>query len=362
MKIFPRYIASQFWGPFLFGLGIFAVLVFLADTFEHLNTFMKSQAEVGAVLKYLLLRIPYWTLKVVPVATLLAVLFSLSGLVHTGEWKAGLAGGYRPPDMLLPIAVCSLIITAGTFLFQEAVIPPLHFKAEKIYYRDIKKSEDWRHLEQENVTLSAGGNRFISAHGFNAREGTMNRVVMDVYKNGRLARQLDALSARWDTSIKSWFFLNGVERLFQENGGVEEKTFESRVSDLGVAPGNLVLDTSSLEELTARQTLRRLRRLRKLGASNIRERVMFHTKLSFPFSNLVMCLLGIPFALLVRKSSHALNFTAAVVAAFVFWWVTSIGQAAGESGLLSAPVAAWGPIAIFAAAGVCGLKKAGILS
>jgi len=38
---------------------------------------------------------PYFMVKIAPIATLLAVLFSLGGMMARGEWKAGLAGFSR---------------------------------------------------------------------------------------------------------------------------------------------------------------------------------------------------------------------------------------------------------------------------
>lgn len=364
MKIFPVYISRHFWGPFLFGVAVFSILVFLADAFEHLNTFIKSQASAGVILRYLLLGLPYWTMKVVPVATLLAVLFAIGELTGTGEWKAGMAGGYHPGQMALPLILCSAVVAAGSFVFQETVVPSLHARAGRIYLRDIRKEADWQKLKQVDVTLLAGKDRFISAHVFNAAEGTMQRALLDVHSGGYLITQIDAMSARWDSSIERWVFVNGVMREFTPKGGVAERSFGSWPSDVEVPPQNLMTEASSsdTDNMTARETLQRIKRLKKLGASALKEQVAFQSKLAFPLSNIVMCLLGIPFALAVRKSNRMLNFGMALGIAFLFWWVISIGQAAGESGNLPAALAAWGPIAVFGVLGMYGLKKVGVIT
>lgn len=389
MKIFPRYIAAHFWGPFLFGMAVFAILVFLADSFENLNTFIKSQAPTRIIIKYLVLRIPYWTMKIIPVATLLAVLFALGELINAGEWKAGLAGGYHPGQMVLPLILCSAAVAAGSFVLQESLVSSLQSKAMRIYRKDIRGDSDWKGLKAQDVTLSAGKDRFISARIFDAEKGTMQRVVLDIYQDRHLAFQIDALSARWDSPGKRWVFISGVERRFTSSRhaprpqpagagaalspispwetGLEgradtslfmERNFKTWRSDIEISPRDLIIDAPETEDLTIRETLNRLRRLKKIGASTLKEQVAFQSKLAFPLSNIVMCLLGIPFALRLRMFNRMRCFGLSIGTAFLFWWVMSLGQTAGESGALAPAIAAWGPLVIFGIAGACGFKKA----
>lgn len=364
MKTFSRYIAAHFWGPFLFGLAVFAILVFLADSFENLNTFTKSQASTWIIIKYLVLRIPYWTMKIVPVATLLAVLFALGELINTGEWKAGLAGGYHPGKMVLPLILCSAIVAAGSFILQESLVSFLQSKAMRIYHRDIKGRSDWKDLKVGDVTLSAGKDRFISARIFDVKEGIMQRVVLDIHERKFLAFQIDALSARWDGPGTRWIFTNGVERRFTpsssspgDRGKVLERSFKTWHSDIKIPPRDLIMGAADMDDLTIREALSRIQRLKKIGASTLRERVAVQSKLAFPLSNIVMCILGIPFALGFRQSNRMFCFGLSLGIAFLFWWVMSISQTAGESGALAPAIAAWGPLAVFGAAGGYGLKK-----
>ena len=99
-----KYIAAKFWGPFLFSLGVFAVLVFVADTFENMNVFVKSSTGFFAVAKYLILTIPYWVLTIMPAACLLGCLFVISDMISSGEWLASIASGYSIKQIFIPIS------------------------------------------------------------------------------------------------------------------------------------------------------------------------------------------------------------------------------------------------------------------
>ena len=108
-KIFYRYIARSFWAPFGFGLAVFCLLLIFGSLFDNLNFFMKSGAGPGLFARYILYQTPYFMVKMMPIATLLAVLSALGGMISRGEWKAGLAGGWRPFDMLKPLLACAAL-------------------------------------------------------------------------------------------------------------------------------------------------------------------------------------------------------------------------------------------------------------
>ena len=108
-KTFFRYIARSFWSPFGFGLGVFCLLLIFGSLFDKLNFFMKSGEGAGLFARYILYQSPYFIVKMTPMATLLSVLFTLGSMMSKGEWKAGLAGGWRPFDMLKPLLACALL-------------------------------------------------------------------------------------------------------------------------------------------------------------------------------------------------------------------------------------------------------------
>src|SRR5258708_264937 len=81
VKIFDRYMARRFLKPFFFGLGVFALLIFLGDLFDKMPQLLKSQASLWVILQYLWLEVPYWAVEIIPMATLLATLFAVTGFI-----------------------------------------------------------------------------------------------------------------------------------------------------------------------------------------------------------------------------------------------------------------------------------------
>ncbi|MCX5783048.1 MAG: LptF/LptG family permease [Elusimicrobia bacterium] len=358
MKIISRYIFGKFWGPFFSGLGIFAVLVFLADLFDHLNYFMKSSAAPAVIARYMALNAGFWTLTVVPVAALLATLFLLSDMVHKGEWTAAMASGQRPLKLLEPIIFCAVIVAAGNFALSETLSPKLHQKASAIFERDIKGKKDWDGQEQRDITVMAGENIFVSAKTFKPKEGKMLRMVMDVQDGGEVKMQADAKSAYWSYGKKRWVFENGIIRKFSRGKIASEKEFKSFISKIDIPPSDLMTEKTSPESLSIRDIVKRIKRFKKIGAPVYREKVYLHSKISAPFYAVIICLLGMPFALIVKKAGKMLHFGAAIAIAFLFWWVSSVCQSAGIAGMMPPWLCAWAPVFIFGAASLFALRLA----
>ena len=360
VKILYRYCASKFWPPFFFGLSVFALLVFLGDLFDHINYIMRTEAPLGTVLHYFALAIPFWTLTVVPVAVLLAALFVLSEMIATGEWMAALASGFHPRQIYLPVVACAVLVAAVNFTLQETVSPRLHFTADTIFERDIKGKKNFDKPVRNNVIVKIGKNSFVSAQRLDLATGEMDRPMLSVIGGGKAVSQTDAVSAKWDPSINKWIFLNGLRREMPAKGTPDETRFETWTSPIDVAPLDMLAEKIYPEDLTIRDIIQRLSLLEKMGSPTHRELTYLHCKLAAPFNWTIICLLGIPFAVVVRKASKMLHFAAALVITFFFWWVISIAQSAGEAGLVAPVVAGWLPVLIFGLLAALGIRTAKI--
>jgi len=359
-KLLYRYCASKFWPPFFFGLSVFAILVFLGDLFDHLNHIMRSEASIATILHYFALTIPFWTLTVVPVAVLLASLFVLSEMIATGEWIAALASGFHPRQIYLPVVGCAVIVAAVNFTLQETISPRLHYTADAIFQRDIIGKKNFDKPVREKFIFKAGDNTFLTAKKLDVAQGLLERPSLSVIGGGKALSQADATSAHWDETVKKWIFIKGMLREPNTSGKSTEKTFETWQSPLDLEPSNLLVEKIWPEDLTIRDIIQRLKLLKRVGSPLNRELTFLHCKLAAPFNWTIICLLGIPFAVVVRKASKMLHFSAALVIAFFFWWVISIAQSAGEAGWIAPALAGWLPVAVFGAIAAFGIKKAGI--
>jgi lipopolysaccharide export system permease protein len=357
MKIFTRYMAMRFLGPFFVGLGMFALLIFLGDMFDKMGYLVKSKAGIGIIVQYLWLGVPYWTIRVIPMATLLATLIALTGFIQSGEWIAVQASGFKTKEFWKPILWCSLGVTVLSFAGQETVLPACYRRSVRLWREQIHPEWEWERYE--DITLIGGPGQFIQAKLFLPRDGVMQRPLLERVTKAGVASQLDAQTARWNPKTSSWDFFNGVERTFSD-GTVSESVFAKKASDLALPPREMIPRTRKPDEMSLRELREYARQTVHLGESARELNVAAYTKVAYPFTNFVICALGIPVALRLRKAGKAFTFFTALGVSFLFLWVMEVGRALGNSGTVPPMAAAWTANVLFAGAALALLRKSDI--
>lgn len=342
------YIAKKFWGPFLFALGVFTTLVVLGDTFEKMKNLGNGTTTILDLLSYSVATFPNWLATIMPVACLLGAISVISEMVANGEWTACVAGGFAPKQLFKPIVACILLVVALTMFMQEFIVPPLNAKANRIYYTRISPSDNFNPDTEHDVVLKISPNQMLFAKEVDLKHGTMNQVSLDTYDDSwDIADQIVAHQMRWDPQTKSWLFADGIRRTFVDPMDTTEKTFETETSPVSLHPEEMSVDRTENKLLSIRDLYKRIRFFKRSGLSSYAAQTMLQSRLATPFVTLIMCLLGMPFAISMRRKSKILNIIASMVIAFTFWWLISMFTSIGENGYINPFIAGWGPVLFF---------------
>ena len=348
MSIISKYIAKKFWGPFLFILCIFCLLVFLGDSVEKIRWINSYNTSLRMVLKYSLFTLPSWIIQLLPIVCLLSGLLVITDMISTGEWTACLAGGFTVRQIFKPLLFCIAIVALCGFLVQEFVVPDLTKQAELTFQRKIKGKKDWYFNVQKDITLRLDDKRILFAKQVKADAGLMEGMFIDIYgKDLSLTEQILAKRFVWNEAENLWFFEDGILRKFGKEAKVTEEYFDKLPSDYSVPPQDIALGKTEADFLSIREILRRINFLNKSGLKTTQESTFLQTKLAAPFVTLIVCLLGMPLAIALKRSSKLLNIVAAIAIGFGFWWLVYVLSSAGQSGMLPAWLAAWGPVVFF---------------
>ncbi|OIO04789.1 MAG: hypothetical protein COX65_10290 [Elusimicrobia bacterium CG_4_10_14_0_2_um_filter_56_8] len=357
-KIFFKYIARSFWGPFCFGLAVFCLLLTFGSLFDKLNFFMKSEEGAGLFARYIIYQAPYFLVKMMPMASLLAVLFSLGNMISQGEWKAGLAGGWRPFDMIRPLLACAVLAGAVQFVLQETAAPDFYMRSEYLFEGKMRGRDDWQRLVKKEVSFSAGEDVFVTARLFDGRRKTMEGVITNIYKEGRLSLEINAASAEWQPEARRWVFSDGVIIKYFGDLKTSARRFTRYQSAISVRPENLVLEKLVPDGVSIPDVLTRVRRLKAVGSPSAAERTLLWVKIAAPLANPAMALIGAAMVLLARKNNRYLSFGLAVGFGFFFWAVIIMAQEAGNAELLPPFIAGLGPAGLFSLVSLWGLHRA----
>jgi lipopolysaccharide export system permease protein len=352
MNIITRYFVKEFIKPLLFSSVMFGGLVMLSEFFRELNFYLEKKASFLYVFQYLFLNLPWWIIQVLPVAVLLAILFSLGGFARTGEITAIKAAGINLWRIIGIFMLCGVVIGAVDVFLREAVIPYSTNKAEFIKTTQIRKENIETQFEHRNLVISLPDNGRMTAGYLNAKTGNIQKVVIDYYNSDfSLDRQVVSQEGTYDGVV--WQLEKGVERKFVNGSLSEETGFLKKPVNLPFKPADFIHVGKRPEQMTYTEQAEYIKRLKNIGIPVEKEMILLYLRWALPLSHIIVMIIGIPFALgFGSKHGKILSFTFALIFAFVYWSVQAAGQSLGENMIISPLLAAWLGNIVFGIIGV----------
>ena len=356
LRTISRYVGREFLKMWLMCLGGFYVIFLLVDFIERSRHLFKNGANFGAIFLYFLYKSPMILFMMVPVAVLLGTLLTLAILSRHSEIVAIKAGGIGLVRAVAPILGLTAMISLGSFLMNEYVVPYANQQAEFIYKTGIKKQKWKAQYKRRNVWYKNED----AIYRFNIFVPDQQKIKgVAVYRfddRFRLIERVEAQSAQFLEG--DWHFLNGVRYGFEAGALVDTAPFADRKVDIPETPDELKVYQLQADQMSFRELRRYTARLKKEGYDPTKYKVDMHGKLSFPLVSLIMAILGIPFAIRHGRTGGAAAGIGIAVAIGVVYWITMAWMLAlGHSGALGPILSAWGSHALFGSVGVFLLFK-----
>ncbi len=355
MRIFTRYLSRRLFAAFGASLALFSLIIFTGDVFDKMNALASTKAGLWIILQFLWLDVPYWAVRVVPMATLLATLITVTQFTQSGEWLAVQAAGVPEREFWRPLLGCAALIALLCFVAQETVLPLCYARSQGLWQTKISPNPNWYGATYNDITLLAGPNETVEAAVFRPRAGEIDRPLLT--RVGEETTELDAKRAKWDAQRGTWMFYDGVERTLNGAQIAGEKPFAKIDSDLRLPPKSLVPRSQDPEDMSLHEIIDYMRRAAYLGDNRLRLAAAAWGKTAYPFTNLILCALGIPLALRLRRAPKSVSFGAAMALGFLYFWFIQVGQDMGRGGLIPPFLAAWIPNLIFGGAAIYWLKR-----
>ncbi|MFH1416249.1 MAG: LptF/LptG family permease [Elusimicrobiota bacterium] len=362
MKIIKRYVLWSFLRPFTSGLIAFIMLMAITHFFDYLHKFLENKTSFSLLATYFLYRIPEWFVTITPVATLLAILFSLGTLNRNHEITAVKSSGIKLIYIIRPLVLFSILMSIVTGLTYETVVPHTNAKAEELFFiirgKDPRKADPSR----TNFTYMGSENTMFRIRQF--QNNSISGLTIIEFHPGSLIEKNRLTAKRADYVAGTTWKLSEVRiRDFNKDaeGDMDYRELDEKTMDLGEKPVNFSKPVKSPEQMDFLTLFKYIERLKNSGFSTVKERVLLHYKISFPFSNTIILILGIPIALWGGLRSRVTGFFISIVICFIYWGTISVGRALGASAILSPMLGAWAANLIFLMISIMMMKVARII-
>ena len=343
MKILTRYILSEFFGPFILSLAGFSVLILVIQVFNDIKIILEFKPGFLLTLKYFTLQIPELLVKIIPIAILMAVLFSLSRLSKHSELIAMRAGGVSISLVAIPLFFTGLAVCLFSIFLNEAVVPKTammvrHAKVVEIQHQPEQTASQIR----QNISMIGAENLVYHIGSFNGVSQTMNDIlILEFDRSNHLKSRLDAQSAHYEDG--RWVFSNGYLRAFDESDTeISAQAFNRFPMTLAEKPGDFLKEQKEPQELGLAELTAYIRQLKTNGSDYHKELVELNKKIAVPFGCVILAILGVPWGWTMNKYSGVVfSFGVCLLVAFFYIGGMEVGHQLGDSGVLSPFISMW---------------------
>ena len=350
MKTLERYILAEFLKLLAISVSSFIILFVMVDVFENMDTLVRSKAPVFTSLRFFLYKVPFIISQVSPVSVLLSVLLSLGILSGSGELTAVKAGGIRLLRAFVPLFIAGALMSVAVIIVNESVTPAAMKKAES-----LKRA--WMTPEEASSFGREGVWTRTKDAIFNIRELDLKRnelhgvTAYEIERPSfRIRKRIHSRKAVWKDG--RWVAERAVVWEFPPGGALRSMETEALGLE-GLWDPESMAGVEDIRKVMGFTELRGyVKNLEAEGYEASRYKTDLYGRLTFPFINLIMVFVGIPFALKTgRHGGIASGVGLSVVIGFSYWVVFAAAKSLGSSGVIPPLLAASFPDALFLAAG-----------
>jgi lipopolysaccharide export system permease protein len=341
-----RFLATQFFGPFLVCLAAFTIAYLLGDVFDRFNDLIHYGGFGLLGLEYFVLKVPLMVSQVLPVACLAGALLGFALLNRTGEVLACQQLGVSRLEMTAPVLAVTVMIVLFNFALNETIVPLATRQARYLYEVELKKRQLKGVFANHRIWVRER-NGFLSADRYDARNQTLHGVTLYQLGPDYALRDIEhALTAKWNGA--GWVPDDATSLQLDQHGQV------STVANLSLfgqslKPSDLSLLKLDPEEFSLWELDRYIDDLRRKGLDPGGYIVDRDLKYAMPLACLIMVALGIALSLdpLPRNLSLGRSFGLAIAIGFSYWLAFGLTSSLGRSAIIPPWIAAWTPNLIF---------------
>ncbi len=324
------------------------------EFFEHMDIFTSSFNNFMLSIAYLILKAPYYFNLILPLAFLISMLILLMIMIRGNEMIVVRTSGISTLSLMKPLAAFSLVLMIFSFVLSEWVIPVAANGSEYLYRTKIKKEESYVFFKNDRIWFKR--DNWINNIDYfdNKKDVIRGLTVIELSPDYTIKRRFDAKEGAWKDG--AWTFTDVSERTFGANGIISKKTYRKLNNLIAEPPSVFKIAEKNPEEMGYGELSRYIKRLKLDGHDVKRYLVDLHSKISFPFINLIMVFAAFSVGLRYTKTKHiSKGIFAGMSLGIFYWFLHSVSLSLGYSEIFPPLFAAWFSNLIFFSFGVIGI-------
>jgi lipopolysaccharide export system permease protein len=354
VRILDRLVVREFVRIFSIFIVASPILFILGDLTDNLDRYVDQGYTSGQIAMGYVYQMPLFMSWGLPVAALIATIFTVNNMTRHSEVAAAKAGGISFYRLYATLPLLGIALTALGLVLTELVPVGNHLReqamGQQVTYRGMGRSNfvyrdlDGRTYSIRRLDVSDGEITGITVE----REGAEPEVP---------SVHIFAHHARYD-SARGWLLENGYMRLMA--GPDIERTFQfSELHPRGFdeAPEQLLDQQKDPDEMRYFELGQLIEILSRSGSEPFDLMVDRAQKIAIPVAALVIILFAAPLANSSPRGGAAYGVGVSLAITIVYLMLFKVAGAAGASGAIPPRAAAWTPNVLFALASLVLIRR-----
>ncbi len=358
MSILFKYVLKEFLTPLFYCLAGFLGIYIIFELFGSFNRIAESKPPFLKIAEFFAGYIAPYLQWIIPAALLLATLYTLWNFCRHSEITAMRASGIGFSVIVSPLFVTAASLMIFIALINEFYAPHAAEKAQA--FREARFQNITSDVRHNVPFYNRAANRVWRINQMdNARPNLLEGVLISIDRpDGSSAcditcRKAEYLDGMW------WLFYPQYQYFDELNNPVENPSPElaklviRAFPDLDETPEDFILMNKPWEFYSIRNMISHLQDNPNLNPREVAsKRYDIHSKLSVPFSCLIITLFAIPAGVATSRQSVFKGVIIAI-AMFMSFYAANIGcMILAKNELMPVILAAWLPNLLFFIAGL----------
>jgi LPS export ABC transporter permease LptG len=350
MRLLDRYIVRYFVQPYVYCIIGFLSIWLIFDISDNSSIIFDTRAPFGLVVRYYCTQIPEVLVILLPVALLLALLFSLGRMSRANEIVSMLTAGVSVPRIILPLLVIGLLTTGVTFALNYSLAAHAEL-ARKNFLDQVHRGGPRDTTISAQVFRNRTDNRTWYIARFKPESDQFTGVqVVQQDAQGNITRNYIASGATYDAAQKRWV-LRGTKVVDYDLAGniTNEKIYKSLAIDHWSETPYRLSSANVRPEFLGIGELRTYLDYNADFPETLLApfRTQYHYRWALPWTCFVVAIMAAPLGIGYSRRGILASVAAAVGLVFAMNFLIHLFLALGEGDRVPGVVAGWTPNVIF---------------
>ena len=352
MRLLDRYVIRNFLQAYFYCIAGFISIWLIFDISDNISTFIDEHFGFMLTVRYYLTQVPEVFIILLPVALLLALLFSLGRMSRSNEIVSMLTAGVSIPRVLRPLIAIGLITVAASLGLNYSLAP----HAEMAKKNFIATARSHQFTVQGQIFRNRTDLRTWFIQSFRPGHNIFNNVqVLQQDAHDNIVESYLTPRATYQPETKTWE-LENVKVVHYDTAGniTDEKMLPSlKIEHWSETPFRLGSANVRAEYLSFPELRQYLHFNSDFPVTLLAPfRTHLQYRIALPWTCLVVVCIAAPLGIGYSRRGVLASVASSVVLVFSMNFLTHLFLALGEGDRISPILAAWTPNVIFTIIGL----------